>query len=171
MVEIFESISISVCTKFDFPTRSEAVFPSLCRVIQSSHPVCNTIMLFGVIICLISVILLGIDGRFVSPNEYPKVNRSTVFHYFQFTSSFLIIILMFLLRKLDLSGSSLALNHRFYFSIWSHVQQSVAGASFHHQGQNRSKGNSFLLLILSRILRILRILNKILENFGNPIKV
>lgn len=31
-------------------------------------------MLFGVIICLISVILLGIDGRFVSPNEYPKVN-------------------------------------------------------------------------------------------------
>ncbi|XP_030555657.1 uncharacterized protein LOC115758995 isoform X1 [Drosophila novamexicana] len=43
------------------------------RVIQSSHPVCNTIMLFGVIICLISVILLGIDGRFVSPHEYPKI--------------------------------------------------------------------------------------------------
>ncbi|KAH8249004.1 hypothetical protein KR032_005036 [Drosophila birchii] len=43
------------------------------RVIQSSHPVCNTIMLFGVIICLISVILLGIDGRFVSPEEYPKI--------------------------------------------------------------------------------------------------
>ncbi|KAH8375729.1 hypothetical protein KR093_003145 [Drosophila rubida] len=45
------------------------------RVIQSSHPVCNTIMLFGVIICLISVILLGIDGRFVSPHEYPKVSN------------------------------------------------------------------------------------------------
>lgn len=43
------------------------------RVIQSSHPVCNTIMLFGVITCLISVILLGIDGRFVSPAIYPKV--------------------------------------------------------------------------------------------------
>ncbi|KAH8404377.1 hypothetical protein KR222_005799 [Zaprionus bogoriensis] len=43
------------------------------RVIQSSHPVCNTIMLFGVIICLISVILLGIDGRFVAPHEYPKI--------------------------------------------------------------------------------------------------
>ncbi|KAL9875456.1 gamma-aminobutyric acid type B receptor subunit 1 [Glossina fuscipes fuscipes] len=43
------------------------------RVIQSSHPVCNTIMLFGVIICLISVILLGIDGRFVSSDEYPKI--------------------------------------------------------------------------------------------------
>uniref|UniRef100_A0A1A9ZMX7 G-protein coupled receptors family 3 profile domain-containing protein n=1 Tax=Glossina pallidipes TaxID=7398 RepID=A0A1A9ZMX7_GLOPL len=43
------------------------------QVIQSSHPVCNTIMLFGVIICLISVILLGIDGRFVSSDEYPKI--------------------------------------------------------------------------------------------------
>ncbi|XP_049312982.1 gamma-aminobutyric acid type B receptor subunit 1 isoform X1 [Bactrocera dorsalis] len=43
------------------------------RVIQSSHPVCNTIMLFGVIICLASVILLGMDGRFVSPQEYPKI--------------------------------------------------------------------------------------------------
>ncbi|KNC24020.1 hypothetical protein FF38_00223 [Lucilia cuprina] len=43
------------------------------RVIQSSHPVCNTIMLFGVIICLTSVILLGMDGRFVDPQEYPKI--------------------------------------------------------------------------------------------------
>lgn len=42
-------------------------------VIQQSHPVCNTIMLFGIIICLLSVILLGIDGRFVSPSTYPKV--------------------------------------------------------------------------------------------------
>ncbi|XP_055710586.1 gamma-aminobutyric acid type B receptor subunit 1 isoform X1 [Phlebotomus papatasi] len=43
------------------------------RVIQSSHPVCNTIMLFGVITCLVSVILLGIDGRFVGPDVYPQV--------------------------------------------------------------------------------------------------
>ncbi|XP_055848859.1 gamma-aminobutyric acid type B receptor subunit 1 isoform X1 [Episyrphus balteatus] len=43
------------------------------RVIQSSHPVCNTIMLFGVITCLASVILLGIDGRFVDSEEYPKI--------------------------------------------------------------------------------------------------
>ncbi|XP_015186034.1 PREDICTED: gamma-aminobutyric acid type B receptor subunit 1 isoform X2 [Polistes dominula] len=43
------------------------------RVIMSSHPVCNTIMLVGVIACFISVFLLGIDGRFVSPNEYPAV--------------------------------------------------------------------------------------------------
>ncbi|GAB0089072.1 gamma-aminobutyric acid type B receptor subunit 1 [Sergentomyia squamirostris] len=43
------------------------------RVIQSSHPVCNTIMLFGVITCLVSVILLGIDGRFVGPETYPQV--------------------------------------------------------------------------------------------------
>lgn len=30
-------------------------------------------MLFGVITCLISVILLGIDGRFVGPATYPTV--------------------------------------------------------------------------------------------------
>lgn len=44
------------------------------RVIQQSHPVCNTIMLFGVITCLISVILLGIDGQFVDSETYPKVS-------------------------------------------------------------------------------------------------
>uniref|UniRef100_A0A182J9B7 G-protein coupled receptors family 3 profile domain-containing protein n=1 Tax=Anopheles atroparvus TaxID=41427 RepID=A0A182J9B7_ANOAO len=43
------------------------------RVIQTSHPVCNTIMLFGVIICLVSVILLGIDGQFITAENYPKV--------------------------------------------------------------------------------------------------
>ncbi|XP_037911823.1 gamma-aminobutyric acid type B receptor subunit 1 isoform X3 [Hermetia illucens] len=43
------------------------------RVIQSSHPVCNTIMLIGVITCLASVILLGIDGRFISPDTYPQI--------------------------------------------------------------------------------------------------
>lgn len=46
---------------------------SIFSVIQQSHPVCNTIMLFGVIICLFSVILLGVDGRFVEPDTYPKV--------------------------------------------------------------------------------------------------
>ncbi|XP_076233391.1 gamma-aminobutyric acid type B receptor subunit 1 isoform X1 [Calliopsis andreniformis] len=43
------------------------------RVIMSSHPVCNTIMLVGVIACFVSVFLLGIDGRFVAPWEYPAV--------------------------------------------------------------------------------------------------
>ncbi|KAK2584146.1 hypothetical protein KPH14_006578 [Odynerus spinipes] len=43
------------------------------RVIMSSHPVCNTIMLAGVIACFISVFLLGIDGRFVSPGDYPGI--------------------------------------------------------------------------------------------------
>lgn len=46
----------------------------LFRVIQQSHPVCNTIMLFGVITCLISVILLGIDGQFVDSLTYPVVS-------------------------------------------------------------------------------------------------
>lgn len=31
-------------------------------------------MLCGVIICLISVVLLGIDGRFVDPETYPTVS-------------------------------------------------------------------------------------------------
>ncbi|XP_012349210.1 gamma-aminobutyric acid type B receptor subunit 1 isoform X3 [Apis florea] len=43
------------------------------RVIMSSHPVCNTIMLIGVIACFVSVFLLGIDGRFVAAWEYPAV--------------------------------------------------------------------------------------------------
>ncbi|XP_065094092.1 gamma-aminobutyric acid type B receptor subunit 1 isoform X2 [Ochlerotatus camptorhynchus] len=43
------------------------------RVIQTSHPVCNTIMLCGVIICLVSVILLGIDGQFITAENYPKI--------------------------------------------------------------------------------------------------
>ncbi|XP_069685797.1 gamma-aminobutyric acid type B receptor subunit 1 isoform X3 [Periplaneta americana] len=43
------------------------------RVIQSSHPVCNTIMLLGVCTCLWSVFLLGLDGQFVSPRVYPIV--------------------------------------------------------------------------------------------------
>ncbi|KAJ9573678.1 hypothetical protein L9F63_008948, partial [Diploptera punctata] len=43
------------------------------RVIQSSHPVCNTIMLTGICICLWSVFLLGLDGQFVNPHMYPAV--------------------------------------------------------------------------------------------------
>ncbi|XP_014214316.1 gamma-aminobutyric acid type B receptor subunit 1 isoform X2 [Copidosoma floridanum] len=43
------------------------------RVIVSSHPVCNTIMLVGVIACFVSVFLLGVDGRFMSPAEYPRM--------------------------------------------------------------------------------------------------
>ncbi|XP_011304400.1 gamma-aminobutyric acid type B receptor subunit 1 isoform X2 [Fopius arisanus] len=43
------------------------------RVILSSHPVCNTIMLAGVIGCFVSVFLLGIDGRFVEPWEYAGI--------------------------------------------------------------------------------------------------
>ncbi|XP_050307977.1 gamma-aminobutyric acid type B receptor subunit 1 [Anthonomus grandis grandis] len=46
------------------------------RVIQSSHPVCNTIMLFGIIVCLTSVFLLGLDGRFVTPDTFPCICQS-----------------------------------------------------------------------------------------------
>lgn len=58
-------------------------FFSRFRVIQLSHPVCNTIMLFGIITCLISVILLGIDGQFVDPETYPMVSlKSRMFSNF-----------------------------------------------------------------------------------------
>ncbi|CAD1475175.1 unnamed protein product [Heterotrigona itama] len=43
------------------------------RVIMSSHPVCNTIMLVGVIACFVSVFLFGIDGRFIAPWQYPAI--------------------------------------------------------------------------------------------------
>ncbi|XP_068912302.1 gamma-aminobutyric acid type B receptor subunit 1 isoform X3 [Tenebrio molitor] len=49
------------------------VWNSHRRVIQSSHPVCNTIMLFGIAVCLTAVFLLGLDGRFVSPAAYPAI--------------------------------------------------------------------------------------------------
>lgn len=45
---------------------------------MSSHPVCNTIMLVGVIICLSSVFLLGFDGQFVSPEFYPRICQARV---------------------------------------------------------------------------------------------
>lgn len=48
------------------------------RVIQFSHPVCNIIMLVGVIICLASVILLGLDGQFVAPEMYQYVCQGRV---------------------------------------------------------------------------------------------
>lgn len=35
-------------------------------------------MLFGIIICLVSVILLGIDGRFVTPTVFPQVSLNPV---------------------------------------------------------------------------------------------
>lgn len=63
------------------------------RVIETSHPVCNTIMLVGVCLCLGSVFLLGkhsllclcrldtikiyhlpgLDGRFVEAGSYPAI--------------------------------------------------------------------------------------------------
>ncbi|XP_065346154.1 gamma-aminobutyric acid type B receptor subunit 1 isoform X2 [Cloeon dipterum] len=43
------------------------------KVIETSHPVCNTIMLVGVCLCLGSVFLLGLDGRFVESESYPAV--------------------------------------------------------------------------------------------------
>lgn len=46
---------------------------SIFSVIQSSHPVCNTIMLIGIIVCLTSVFLIGLDGRFVHPSVYPAI--------------------------------------------------------------------------------------------------
>ncbi|XP_058799199.1 gamma-aminobutyric acid type B receptor subunit 1 isoform X1 [Phymastichus coffea] len=43
------------------------------RVIVSSHPVCNTIMLVGCIACFVSVFLLGVDGQFIEARQYPRI--------------------------------------------------------------------------------------------------
>lgn len=39
-------------------------------LIKMSHPPSNNIMLLGCIICLISVILFGLDGRFIPPSKF-----------------------------------------------------------------------------------------------------
>jgi gamma-aminobutyric acid type B receptor len=41
------------------------------RIIQHSHPSCNNLMLVGIMICLLAIIPLGLDGRFVSPSVFP----------------------------------------------------------------------------------------------------
>nr|XP_021201716.2 gamma-aminobutyric acid type B receptor subunit 1 isoform X1 [Helicoverpa armigera] len=40
------------------------------RVIQWSHPACNTVMLCGCCICLSAAIALGVDGRWVTPQHF-----------------------------------------------------------------------------------------------------
>ncbi|XP_063393215.1 gamma-aminobutyric acid type B receptor subunit 1 isoform X1 [Cydia fagiglandana] len=41
------------------------------RVIQWSHPACNTVMLCGCCICLGAAVALGVDGRWVQPQHFP----------------------------------------------------------------------------------------------------
>lgn len=41
------------------------------RIIQHSHPTCNNLMLLGISLCLLAIIPLGLDGRFVSPDLFP----------------------------------------------------------------------------------------------------
>ncbi|XP_042890500.1 gamma-aminobutyric acid type B receptor subunit 1-like isoform X1 [Penaeus japonicus] len=43
------------------------------RLIQMSHPACNNITLVGIILCLGSIFLLGLDGQFVSEQKFPSV--------------------------------------------------------------------------------------------------
>ncbi|KYM82550.1 Gamma-aminobutyric acid type B receptor subunit 1 [Atta colombica] len=40
------------------------------RVIYSSHPSANTIMLVGIIVCFLAVLCIGVDGRFVTPWQF-----------------------------------------------------------------------------------------------------
>lgn len=58
---------------WDVNLKINSKYVSIARVIMLSHPVCNTIMLIGVITCMCSVIVLGLDGQFVSPEVYPYV--------------------------------------------------------------------------------------------------
>lgn len=45
----------------------------LLRLIQLSHPTCNNTCLVGIILCLGSIFLLGLDGQFVSENYFPII--------------------------------------------------------------------------------------------------
>lgn len=40
------------------------------QLIKLSHPPSNSIMLLGCIVCLLSVILFGLDGRFIAPQQF-----------------------------------------------------------------------------------------------------
>ncbi|GBO11868.1 Gamma-aminobutyric acid type B receptor subunit 1 [Araneus ventricosus] len=42
----------------------------LCRYIALSHPMCNNIMLVGIICCLLCACLLGLDGQFVGEASF-----------------------------------------------------------------------------------------------------
>ncbi|MCL4142934.1 UNVERIFIED_CONTAM: hypothetical protein GTU68_039480, partial [Idotea baltica] len=43
------------------------------RLIQLSHPTCNNTCLVGIILCLLSIFLLGLDGRFVPEEHFALV--------------------------------------------------------------------------------------------------
>lgn len=43
------------------------------RYIQLSHPMCNNILLVGIIFCLLCVCLLGLDGQFVNEVRYARM--------------------------------------------------------------------------------------------------
>ncbi|KAK8378896.1 hypothetical protein O3P69_009556 [Scylla paramamosain] len=43
------------------------------RLIQLSHPACNNITLVGIMLCLGSIFLLGLDGQFVGKQQFPMV--------------------------------------------------------------------------------------------------
>ncbi|XP_037963696.2 gamma-aminobutyric acid type B receptor subunit 1 isoform X2 [Plutella xylostella] len=43
------------------------------RVIQWSHPACNTVMLCGCCVCFAAAVALGVDGRWVNPDAFSAV--------------------------------------------------------------------------------------------------
>ncbi|XP_066967377.1 gamma-aminobutyric acid type B receptor subunit 1 isoform X3 [Macrobrachium rosenbergii] len=43
------------------------------RSIHLAHPACNNITLVGIIVCLSSIVLLGLDGQFVSEEQFPAI--------------------------------------------------------------------------------------------------
>lgn len=45
-------------------------FEYLFSLIKMSHPLTNNLMLLGCIVCLLSAILFGLDGRFITPSYY-----------------------------------------------------------------------------------------------------
>ena len=48
------------------------------RTIMQSHPSCNNLMLVGISFCLLAIIPMGLDGRFVSPSLFPVACGSGV---------------------------------------------------------------------------------------------
>ena len=47
--------------------------PASHRTMRMSHPTCNNITLVGAMLCFTSVCLLGLDGRFISEDQFPYI--------------------------------------------------------------------------------------------------
>ena len=69
------STIITTTNTFNYDHHHQHIQSSLLsyRLIQLSHPACNNITLIGIMLCLGSIFLLGLDGQFVGKQQFQVV--------------------------------------------------------------------------------------------------